>query len=142
MTMNQNLKQINKKNNMEFSTFSKICDVYEKNQEDTRKLYELGVDVYEFNDTLYSTIHLLIKEIYGEEGADWFSWFCLENDFGKKEWRKDLDRYEEIDGKYVKIEEEKKDSYGAHDEKGDPIFHTKESAWEILERDYSRIKKI
>ena len=126
---------------MDFSTFSKICDVYEKHLEDTRKLHELGVDTYEFNDPLYSTIHLLIEEIYGEEGADWFSWFCLENDFGKKEWRKDLDMYQQIDGEYVKIEEEKKDSYGAHDSEGNPIFHTKESAWEILERDHSRIKK-
>lgn len=126
---------------MEFRTFSKICDVYEKHLEDTRKLHELGVDVYEFNDSLYSTIHLLIEEIYGKEGEDWFSWFCLENDFGKKEWRRDLDRYQEIDGKYVKIEEGKKDSYGAHDAEGNPIFHTKESAWEILERDHSRIKK-
>jgi hypothetical protein len=27
---------------------------------------------------------VLIKEIYGEKGLDWFSWFCYESEFGQK----------------------------------------------------------
>lgn len=119
---------------MEFKTFSKICEDYEKSIETSRELYRLGVDISELNDILYSTIHTLIGEIYGEKGEDWFSWFCLENEFGKKDWsRKQLINHDE--------EKNHRDNYGAHDENGNPIFHTIESAWEILEMEYSKTRK-
>jgi hypothetical protein len=35
-------------------------------------------------DPYYMIIDRLMKEVYGEEGADWFNWFCFENDFGTK----------------------------------------------------------
>jgi hypothetical protein len=126
---------------MDFETFSKICDSYENSLEKTRKLNKLGVDLYDFTDSFYTIIHDLIKEIYGKEGEDWFSWFCSENEFGKKDWDKDKDIYEQTKEGKIKKAEKKSDGYGAHDEKGNPIFHTKKSAWKILEKEHSRINK-
>jgi hypothetical protein len=50
-----------------------------------------------------------MKEIYGEEGVDWFSWFCYENDYGQG-------------------------GLEAWDENKNPICYSFESLWEYLEK--------
>jgi len=125
---------------MDFEAFSKLCDSYEKSLKQTSELNKLGVDLYEYTDQFYVIIHSLIREIYGKDGEDWFSWFCLENEFGKRDWGKGSDVYSRNEeGIIEKVK--KSDGYGAHDENGNPIFHTLESAWEILEKEHSRINK-
>jgi hypothetical protein len=106
---------------MEFEKFDKIVTSLKKHDENVTAAYQLNIDLIDFCDPLQVIVSELIKEIYGEEGYDWFSWFCYENDYGEKDW----------------ATEEHKDDYGAHDENGDPICHTIKSTWEYLETNYT-----
>lgn len=69
---------------MTYENFLKITLELQKQERIVDNLYKNNVDLLEFIDPYHGLIHLLIKEIYGEEGVDWFSWFCYENDFGQK----------------------------------------------------------
>lgn len=68
---------------MKFETFSKIIEQLKSSTEKNEAAYKLGIDLIEFTEDYVSIIESLIKEIYGESGADWFGWFCWENDFGE-----------------------------------------------------------
>ena len=118
---------------MEYKVFSKIISELKKDSEKVDKLYSLGIDLIDFRDGLHSVISLLMKEIYGEAGYDWFSWFCYESDYGKKDWSK-YDVYETVDGKTIKIKDKGQTRYGATDENGDPICYSIKSTWEYLEK--------
>jgi hypothetical protein len=69
--------------------------------------------LFDFLDPYHEIISTLIKEVYGEEGYDWWSWFCNDNDFGQK-------------------------GLEAFDENKNPICYGFESLWEFLE---NNIKK-
>jgi hypothetical protein len=97
------------------------------------KLNELNVDLMDFMDPYYAIITKLIKEVYGEEGADWFSWFCYEADFGTKDWSKVPTYIQNDDGTSTKIHEAGEQRYGATDKEGNPICYSWESLWEYLE---------
>lgn len=122
---------------MEYEKFSKIIDLIKSESERNSKLYKLGVDITDLNDGLHNVINILIEEIYGEEGLDWFSWFCYESDFGEKDWSKG-DTYRSLDGILEKIPEEKKSGFGATDADGTPICYSIESTWEYLEKNHKR----
>lgn len=71
-------------------------------------LYDNKVDLIDFVDPYHTVITELIKEVYGEEGYDWWSWFCYDNKYGTgglEAWDKDKS----------------------------PICHSFESTWEYLE---------
>ena len=68
---------------MTYETFLKITLELQRQERIVDNLYKNKIDLLEFIDPYHGLIHLLIKEIYGEEGVDWFSWFCYENDFGQ-----------------------------------------------------------
>jgi hypothetical protein len=123
---------------MEYQTFSQIVLRLKQEGEKTSKLRKLGVDVLELNDGLHQIITFLIKEIYGQEGLDWFTWFCYESDFGDKDWSQH-DCYREIDGKLVKVHEKGEVRYGATDEDGNPICYSIESTWEYLEKNHRKV---
>jgi hypothetical protein len=63
----------------------------------------------DFVDPYHGIIHSLIREIYGDEGLDWWSWFCYENDFGRG-------------------------TLEAWDENETPICYDLKSLWEYLEK--------
>jgi len=122
---------------MEYSQFAEIILRLKKHSENVDKAYKLKIDLIDFNDDLNRIIDILIKEIYGEEGYDWFTWFCYENDFGEKDWS-GLPCYSMVDGKMIKIHEVGEVRFGAHDENGNPICHSIESTWEYLEKNYNK----
>lgn len=93
---------------MKLEEFTQIIDTLQKESDTIGELYDKKVDLIEFVDPYHSVITLLLKEIYGEEGHDWFSWFCHENDFGRG-------------------------SLEAWDENGEPFCQDVESLWEYLE---------
>lgn len=99
---------------MTLENFQKIIDTLQKESDTIGELYQKKVDLIEFVDPYHSVISLLLKEIYGEEGNDWFSWFCHENDFGRG-------------------------NLEAWDENGDPFCKDVKSLWEYLEE--KRINK-
>jgi hypothetical protein len=93
---------------MEYKDFLGITLQLQKQDMVISGLYKNKIDLTEIVDPYHSIIAILIKDIYGEEGYDWFSWFCYENDFG----RKGLDAY---------------------DENKKPICYSHESLWSFLE---------
>jgi hypothetical protein len=68
---------------MTYETFLKLTLELQRQERIVDDLYKSKIDLLEFIDPYHGLIHLLIKEIYGEEGVDWFSWFCYENDYGQ-----------------------------------------------------------
>ena len=94
---------------MTYERFLKIITEIEKQDKLVSALYDLKVDLIDWTDPYSSIIGELIKEIYGEEGYDWFSWFCYERDFGSKE-------------------------IGAWDKNGEPICYDVKSLWEYMEK--------
>jgi len=93
---------------MTYENFLKITLELQKQERIVDNLYKNNVDLLEFIDPYHGLIHLLIKEIYGEEGVDWFSWFCYENDYGQG-------------------------TLEAWDENKNRICYSHESLWEFLE---------
>jgi hypothetical protein len=69
---------------MTYENFLKVILQLQKQDRIIDNLYKNNVDLIEFVDPYYVIIQTLMKEIYGEEGVDWFNWFCYENDFGTK----------------------------------------------------------
>jgi len=125
---------------MEYSKFAEIIMRLKKQGEITSKAYELKIDLIDFTDDLNRVIDILIREVYGDEGYDWFTWFCYESDFGEKDWSK-LPCYKSVDGIMTKIHEAGEVRYGATDENGEPICHSIESTWEYLEKNYGEKKE-
>ena len=97
------------------------------------ELMKLGVDVLDLCEPYDEIIHTLIKEVYGEKGADWFSWFCYESDFGTKDWSKVPTYMKNDDGTSTKMCEVGEQIHGAHDENGNPICYDWESLYNYLE---------
>ena len=94
---------------MTYETFLQITLQLQKQDRVLQNLYKHNVDLIEFVDPYHSIITLLIKEVYGDEGEDWFSWFCHENDYGQK-------------------------GLEAWDADNKPICYSHESLWEYLEK--------
>jgi hypothetical protein len=93
---------------MTYENFLKVILQLQKQDRIIDNLYKNNVDLIEFVDPYYVIIQTLMKEIYGEEGVDWFSWFCYENDFGTK-------------------------GLEAWDENKNPICYSHETLWQYLE---------
>ena len=93
---------------MTYERFLKVTLSIKKQDEVISDLYTQKVDLIDFVDPYHVIILELIQEIYGEEGYDWWSWFCYENDFGQK-------------------------GLEAFDENENPICYSFESLWEFLE---------
>ena len=93
---------------MTYENFLKITLELQKQDRIIDNLHTINIDLLEFVDPYHMIISLLLKEVYGEKGLDWWSWFCYENDFGQG-----------------KLE--------AWDENKNPICYSLESLWEFLE---------
>ena len=93
---------------MKYEDFLFVGLQLQKQDKVINKLNELNMDVMDLVDPYYMIIDRLMKEVYGEEGADWFNWFCFENDFGTK-------------------------GLEAWDANENPICYSWESLWECLE---------
>jgi hypothetical protein len=118
---------------MTYERFCKIVLGLQKEDRTIKNLYDNGVDLIEFVDTYHSIINELIKEVYGEEGYDWFSWFCYESEFGQKDWSKgDTYRMKE-DGTSELVHKDGEVRFGAYDKDGEPICYSIESLYHYLE---------
>ena len=93
---------------MKYERFSKVIQMLQKEHGVIKEAYELGVDMINFVDPYHEIISELIREIYGEGGYDWWSWYCFENEFGHN-------------------------GLEAHDSDGRPICYDTKSLWEYLE---------
>lgn len=123
---------------MDIKTFEKIIVLLQEQQRRTDLASRINVDVIEFMDPLYQTIDLLIKEIYGEEGYDWFTWFCYDSDYGKRDWSRIPCFTKDKNGNLVPANKRSEDKFGAFDSDGSPICFSVKSTWEFLEENYSK----
>lgn len=96
---------------MTYERFLKITLGLQKQDRIVSNMYDFKVDLLDFVDPYHAIITELIKEVYGEEGYDWWSWFCYENDFGTK-------------------------GLTANEKDGTPICYSHESLWEYLEKNH------
>ena len=101
---------------MTYENFLKVILQQQKSDRVISEAYKLNIDLLEFVDPYHHIISTLIKEIYGEEGYDWYSWFCYENDYGTG-------------------------TLTANEADGTPICYSHESLWEYLEKNHLIINK-
>ena len=121
---------------MKFETFSAIILTIKKQSEKISGLHSLGVDLVNFVDPYNDIISRCIKEFYGDDGLDWFHWFCYESDFGQRDWSKAATYVKNDDGTSTKIHEAGEPRWGATDKEGNPICHSILSTWEYLENNH------
>lgn len=118
---------------MTYERFLKIGLTLQKQDRLLSNLYDKKVDLLDFVDPYQTVIWELIKEVYGEEGAEWFSWFCYEADYGQKDFSTLPTYKKDEDGNMVKVKDKGEVKWGAEDEKGNPICYSWESLYEYLE---------
>lgn len=76
---------------MKLEVFKNILDNIRKQEEILDNAYKAGVDLINLMDNFHSVINTLLKVYYGEEGADWISWYLYDRDpnKGPQAWDKD-----------------------------------------------------
>jgi len=119
---------------MTYERFLKITLSLQKQDRVLSNLNSNGVDLTDFIDPYSNIINELITEIYGEEGVDWFNWFCWESDFGQKDWSKGDTYKMNKDGTSELIHKDGEVRFGAYDKDNNPICYSHESLWEYLEK--------
>jgi hypothetical protein len=123
---------------MEYEKFLKITLGLKQESEKLGKFHELGIDLYDLVDSYHVIINELIKEVYGDEGYDWWSWFCYESDFGEKDWSTS-DSYKLNEEGNMELQHKKGEvRFGAHDAHGNPICYSFESTWAYLEKNHRK----
>jgi hypothetical protein len=118
---------------MTYERFLKILLNLQKEEKVIDNLYNNGVDLINFVELYHTIINELIKEVYGEDGYQWFSWYCYESEFGQKDWSTAPLYKMKEDGTSELIHEKGEARSGAYDAQGNPICYSHESLWEYLE---------
>ena len=75
---------------MTFEEFKAIIDLMVDNSKRVDAIYDLKIDLLEFNDDNQQLVCLLWKQLLTEEGYDWLQWFLYEKNYihdgkGRKE---------------------------------------------------------
>jgi hypothetical protein len=124
---------------MTYERFLKITTTLKMQDELARDINLKGLDLVNFLDPYHKVITELIKEVYGEEGYEWWSWFCHESEYGTKVWKGPVYRKNEED-KFEFVTDETP-RWGAHDEDENPICYSFLSTWEYLEKHHNKLMK-
>lgn len=122
---------------MTYERFLEITMGLKRQDELINELYEKKIDLIEFVDPYHQIISKLIKEVYGEEGYDWWSWFCYDAEYGEKDWSKVPVFSDDL----VLIKDSGEVRWGATDESGNPICYSFESTWKYLEENHNQQNK-
>lgn len=125
---------------MTYERFLKVILGLQKQDRANSKAYKLNIDLFDFIDPYHTIISELIREIYGDEGYEWFSWFCYESDYGQKDWSKLPSYRVNEEGITELVHEAGEVRFGATDEEGNPICYDTESLWKYLEDNYRNDK--
>jgi hypothetical protein len=126
---------------MKYENFLKVIMTQRKMEEQVSKAYELKIYLMDFVDDYHLITKSLLTEIYGEQGYDWYTWFCYENEYGEKDWSKSSRLVRQDDGNYATVEPDTLVN-GATDEHGNPICYSFLSLWEFLESEYNSKDKV
>jgi hypothetical protein len=126
---------------MKYENFLKVVMTQRKMEEQVSKAYEIKINLIDFVEDYHLITKTLLTEIYGEQGYDWYTWFCYENEYGEKDWNKSTTLVRQDDGTFVTLEQDEI-VHGATDEHGNPICYSFLSLWEYLESDYNSKDKV
>ena len=126
---------------MTYENFLRVILQQQKSDKVIDEAYKLNIDLIDFVDPYHAIISTLIKEIYGEEGYDWYSWFCYESEYGQKDWSSTSCYRKNNKGEMELIHDEGEARFGAYDEDRNPICYSHESLWEYLEKNHNKNKK-
>jgi hypothetical protein len=63
---------------MKYETFEKLVIELESASERYSKLYELGVDLLNYDEPNQKINSILMLEVFGKEGKDWIEWYLYE----------------------------------------------------------------
>ena len=126
---------------MKYESFLKVIMTQRKMEEQVSKAYELNINLMDFVDDYHVITKTLLTEIYGEEGYDWYTWFCYENEYGEKDWSKSSRLVRQDDGTFVTLEQDEI-VHGATDGNGNPICYSVLTLWEYLESEYNPKDKV
>ena len=63
---------------MRYETFEKLITQLQTNSDRYKKLYDLGVDLLNYDEPNQKAISLLMEELFGKEGMEWIDWFLYE----------------------------------------------------------------
>jgi hypothetical protein len=93
---------------MDFEQFKIVIETLEKVRERSHSIYQLGIDLMDYDEPNHIVISTLLKSIFKEEGRDWIDWYLYERPGFKAEPNM------------------------ATDENGNEICHNIESLWETV----------
>jgi hypothetical protein len=123
---------------MKFETFEKIIKSFQEQQRRSDGAMKLGIDLIDYSSSFYEITDLFIREEYGNEGHEWFIWFCYDSEYGNRDWGKTPCYIKDQFGNLKIMERNSENNYGAFDETGNPICYSIKATWEYLEKNYSR----
>ena len=63
---------------MTYEQFKDLIETMEKTRERSSAIYDLGLDLINFEDLHYKIINILMKSVFDEEGHDWIDWYLYE----------------------------------------------------------------
>lgn len=124
---------------MTYERFLKITTTLKMQDEISREISLKGLDLINFLEPYHTVITELIKEVYGEEGYDWWSWFCHESDYGTKVWKGPI--YKRDENGVLELSGDQVPKWGASDADGNPICYSFLSTWEYLEKNHNKLTK-
>ena len=63
---------------MKFDQFKELIESLEEASERSHALYKLGVDLMDYNEVYHKINHILLENVFDEEGRGWIDWFLYE----------------------------------------------------------------
>lgn len=63
---------------MEYKQFKKLIENLEKSLQRSSALYDLGMDLMDYNDIYQEIISSLMLSTFNVEGKDWIDWYLYE----------------------------------------------------------------
>ena len=63
---------------MEYKQFKKLIEDLEKSLERSSALYDLGMNLMDYNDIYHEIISSLMLSTFNVEGKDWIDWYLYE----------------------------------------------------------------
>jgi len=63
---------------MTYEQFKDFIETIEKARERSSAIYDLGLDLINFEDLHYKIINILMRSVFDEEGRDWIDWYLYE----------------------------------------------------------------
>jgi hypothetical protein len=63
---------------MTYEQFKEIIESIEKIRDRSSAIFDLGLDLINFEDDYYKVINILMNSVFKEEGHDWIDWYLYE----------------------------------------------------------------